>query len=68
MSDYSVLVAALAQFHTDADSGTGPPPRISDHEADRLAGMATGDAVQTEHRRRGTALLRRPFGRRPSFA
>ncbi len=67
MSDYSVLVAALTQLHADGDDGSGPPPRLSDHEADRLAGMAPGEAAKTA-RRRGATLLRRPFGRRPVFA
>ena len=66
MSDYSVLVAALTQLQPDTDTGSGPPPRISDHEADRLAGRVS--AEQPAAVRRSGRLLRRPFGRRPSFA
>ena len=66
MSDYSVLVAALTQLQPDTDTGSGPPPSISDHEADRLAGQAAAERQATV--RKGGRLLRRPFGRRPSFA
>ncbi len=66
MSDYSVLVVALTQLHPDTDTGSGPPPRVSDHEADRLAGQAPAGRPATV--RKGGRLLRRPFGRRPSFA
>ncbi|MFF1798571.1 hypothetical protein ACFVXQ_30890 [Kitasatospora sp. NPDC058263] len=62
MSDYLALVTALIPLHT-ADNGSGPPPRLTGHQADRLAGMAKRDDATT-----ATRLGRRPFGRRPSFA
>ncbi|MFC9329825.1 hypothetical protein [Kitasatospora sp. NPDC057015] len=67
MSDYSVLVAALTQLHTDTDDGSGPPPRLAGHEADRLASTARRDDAPAPSRP-AVRLLRRPFGRRPSFA
>ncbi|MEU1424384.1 hypothetical protein [Kitasatospora sp. NPDC005751] len=65
MSDYFALVTALAPLpaHVHADNGSGPPPRLTGHQADRLAGMAKHDGATTTVRRR-----RRRFGRRPSFA
>lgn len=67
MSDYFALVTALTQLHTDADSGSGPPPRLTGHQADRLAGMAGREEAPAAGRP-VTRLRRRPFGRRPSFA
>ncbi|MER6398931.1 hypothetical protein ACFWA9_11425 [Kitasatospora sp. NPDC059973] len=63
MSDYLTLVTALIPLHSRADNGSGPPPRLTGHQADRLAGMAKRDDATTATRPR-----RRPFGRRPSFA
>ncbi|WP_354639039.1 hypothetical protein [Kitasatospora camelliae] len=40
MSDFPALAAVLVDLYAGGDDGSGPPARVSDHEADRLAGHA----------------------------
>ncbi len=68
MSDYSVLLAALAQLPPapGTDNGSGPPPRLPGHLADRLAGQVRGGPQPAGHD--GGRPGRRRLGLRAALA
>ncbi len=63
MRDYSALVATLTRIPANTDNGSGPPPPITSHEADRRAGHAVPERATDPA---GARLSRLRLGRRPS--
>jgi hypothetical protein len=70
MSDYSVLVAALAELsgERDRDRGIGAPAQLRGHEADRLASLARSGEPPTGRTAPLLRLLRRRTVGRLSYS